>query len=88
MCVRDFQREAKMRVAICGELDQWNKNVDEMIRLFQSTQNAGVWTRQEAERHEARLEALRVELNDDFNALVALRERVALLGFSERSRGS
>jgi hypothetical protein len=74
-----------MKVDIRGELDQWNENVDEMIRLFQSAQNAGVWTRHEAERHEARLEALRVELNDDFNALVALRERVALLGFGERN---
>jgi hypothetical protein len=77
-----------MRVDISAELDQWNKNVDEMIRLFQSAQDAGVWTRQEAERHEARLEALRMELNDDFNALVALWERVALLGFSERSHRS
>jgi hypothetical protein len=61
-----------MRVAICSELDQWNENVDEMIRLFQSAQDAGVWSRQEAERHGARLEALRVELNDDFNALFRL----------------
>ena len=68
-----------MRVVICGELDQWNKNVDEMILLFQSAQDAGIWTRQEVERHEARLEALRMKLNDEFNALVALRERIAYL---------
>jgi hypothetical protein len=74
-----------MRVNICGEQPLWNKNVDELIRLFQSAQDAGIWTRQEAERHEARLEALRMKLNDDFNAIVALPERVALLGFSERS---
>ena len=56
-----------------------------MIRLFQSAQDAGVWTRQEAECHGAWLEALRAKLNDDFNALAALRERVALLDFSGRS---
>jgi hypothetical protein len=74
-----------MRVDICGELALWNKNVDEMIHLIQRAQDAGIWTQQEAERHKARLQVLRTELNADFNELVALRERAAGRRLSERN---
>jgi len=64
-----------MKTDLRAELSLLNKNVDEMIRLFQCVTDAGIWTRQEATRHEARLELLRAKLNADFRELIALRER-------------
>jgi hypothetical protein len=57
------------------ELDLLNRNVDEMIRLFQRATDAGVWTPQDAARHEARLELVRAKLNSDFREIIALGER-------------
>ena len=74
-----------MRVDICDDLALWNKNVDEIIHLFQRAQEAGIWTQQEAAGHEARLEVLRAQLNADLNELVALREGVAARQLSERN---
>jgi tRNA U34 5-carboxymethylaminomethyl modifying enzyme MnmG/GidA len=48
-----------MKADLRAELDLLNRNVNEMIRLFQSGTDAGLWTRQEAERHTAHLESLR-----------------------------
>lgn len=62
------------------EIELWNKNVDELIRLFQRAQDAGIWTRQETAHNEARLELLRTQLNADFRELIALRKCVELLG--------
>jgi hypothetical protein len=63
-----------------------NRNVDEMIRLFQRATDAGIWTPQEASRHEARLEVLRAKLNEAFRELIAMRKRVDTGRLSERTR--
>jgi hypothetical protein len=67
-------REGTVRSDIYAELYRSNKNVDEMIRLLQRAQDAGIWR-----------ELLRTKLNADFRELIALRRRVDLLGFSERN---
>ena len=64
-----------MKADLRAELGLLNRNVDEMIRLLQCATNAGIWTRQEAARHEARLALLRAKLNTDFRELMALRGR-------------
>jgi hypothetical protein len=64
-----------MKADVCAQLGLLNRNVDEMIRLFQRATDAGVWTRQEARRHEIRIESLRAKLNADCKELMALRER-------------
>ena len=64
-----------MKADLRAELGLLNRNVDEMIRLVQRATDAGLWTHQEATRHEARLESLRAKLNIDFRELMALRER-------------
>jgi hypothetical protein len=65
----------KMKADLRAELSLLNRNFDEMIRLLQCATDAGIWTRQETTRHEARLELLRTKLNADFRELMALRER-------------
>ena len=64
-----------MKADLRAELGLLNRNVAEMIRLFECATDAGIWTRQEAARHEARLDLLRAKLNADFRELIALRER-------------
>ena len=64
-----------MKADLYAELGLVNRNVDEIIRLLVCATDAGIWTRQEATRREARLELLRVRLNADFRELTALRER-------------
>ena len=64
-----------MKADLRAELGLLNRNVVEMIRLFECATDAGIWTRQEAARHEARLDLLRAKLNADFRELTALRER-------------
>jgi hypothetical protein len=64
-----------MKADLRAELGPLHRNVDEMIRRFQCATDAGIWTREEAERHESRLELLRAKLNADFRELMALRER-------------
>jgi hypothetical protein len=59
-----------MKADLRVEFSLMNRNVDEMIRLFQTTADAGIWTRHEATRHIARLESLRAKLNADFRELV------------------
>jgi len=56
----------KMKADLRAELGLLNRNVVEMIRLFECATDAGIWTRQEVARHEARLELLRAKLNADF----------------------
>jgi hypothetical protein len=63
-----------MKADLRAELGLLNRNVDEMIRLFQCATDGGIWTGQDAGRHEARLEYLRVKLNADFEELLDLRE--------------
>ena len=55
----DHQSAPAIKADLRTELDLRNKNVDEIISLFQGAQDAGIWTQQEAKRHEARFEALR-----------------------------
>ena len=64
-----------MKADLSAGLGVLNRNVDEMIRLLQCATNAGIWTRHEATRHEARLALLRAKLNADFRELMALRGR-------------
>ena len=64
-----------MKADLRAELGLLNRNVDEMIRLFRCATDAGIWTRQEATLHEARLELSRVKLTAHFRELMALRER-------------
>jgi hypothetical protein len=64
-----------MKADLCAELSLLNRNVNEIIRLFQCATDAGIWTPREATRNEARLELLRARLNADFKELMALRER-------------
>jgi DNA repair exonuclease SbcCD ATPase subunit len=64
-----------MKADLREELDLLNKNVDEMIRLFQRTADAGIWNQKEATRHEARLESIRKKLNADYREITAMRER-------------
>jgi len=64
-----------MKADLCAELGLLNRNVVEMIRLFECAMDAGIWTRQGAARHEARLDVLRTKLHADFRELIALRER-------------
>jgi hypothetical protein len=64
-----------MKADLRAELGLLNRNVDEMIRLFQCARDAGIWTRREATRHEELLELLRAKVNADFRELIALRER-------------
>jgi hypothetical protein len=59
-----------MKADLRAELGLANRNVDEMIRLLECATDAGIWTRQEATWHEARLELLRAKLNADFAELV------------------
>jgi hypothetical protein len=66
-----------MKADLRAELGLLNRNVDEMIRLVQRATDAGLWSRQEGARHEARLELLRAKLNADFRELIALRERLS-----------
>jgi len=64
-----------MKADLREELDLLNRDVDEMIRLCQCATDSGVWTRQEAQRHAARLESLRTKLNADFQKLTGSDER-------------
>jgi hypothetical protein len=64
-----------MKADLRAELDLLNRNVDEMIRLFQCTADAGIWTQREATRHEARLESIRKKLNADYLEIMARDER-------------
>jgi hypothetical protein len=64
-----------MKANLRAELDLANRNVDKMIRLCQCATDAGVWTRQEAQRHTARLESLRAKLNADLQELTGSHER-------------
>ena len=64
-----------MKADLCAELDLLNRNVDEMIRLCQCASDAALWTRQEAQRHTARLESLRAKLNADFRVIMDSHER-------------
>jgi hypothetical protein len=64
-----------MKADLRAELDLLNRNVDEMIRLFQCTADAGIWTQKEATRHEARLESIRKKLNADYREIMARDER-------------
>jgi hypothetical protein len=64
-----------MEADLRAELGLLNRNVDEMIRLFQRATDTGIWTREEATRHGAHLELLRAKLTADFKELMALRER-------------
>jgi hypothetical protein len=66
----------EMEADLRAGLSQLNRNVDEMIRLLQCATDAGIWTPEEAMRHEARLESLRAELTADFRELLTLCERV------------
>ena len=63
---------SKLKADLRAERGLVNRNVDEMIRLLQCATDAGIWTRQEATRHEARLELLRANLNADFRELLDL----------------
>jgi hypothetical protein len=65
----------KLEADLRAELGLVNRNVDEMIRLFQCARDAGIWTPEEYKRHTARLEYLRAKWNADFRELLALRER-------------
>jgi hypothetical protein len=58
-----------------SEIDLLNRNVGELIRLFQCATDAGIWTPQEAAQHVARLELVRAKLNADSREIMALRER-------------
>ena len=64
-----------MKADLCAELGLVNRNVDEIIRVLECATDAGIWTRQEATQHEARLEFLRARLNADFAELVCATER-------------
>ena len=64
-----------MKADLREELVLLNRNVDEMIRLFQRTADAGIWTKKEATRHEARLESIRKKLNADCREIMAMHER-------------
>jgi hypothetical protein len=64
-----------MKADLCAEFRLLNRNVDEMICLFQCATDIGIWTRREAARNEARLELLRARWNADFEELMILRER-------------
>jgi hypothetical protein len=64
-----------MKANLRAQLVLLNKNVDEMIRLLECATDAGIWTRQEASRHEARLDLLRANLNADFAELISAKER-------------
>lgn len=64
-----------MKADLRAELGLLNRNLDEMIRLLHCATDAGIWTQQEATRHEARLALLRAKLNADFKELTASRER-------------
>jgi hypothetical protein len=64
-----------MKADLREELDLLNRNVDEMIWLFQRTADAGIWTKKEATRHEARLESIRKKLNADHREIMAMHER-------------
>ena len=61
-----------MKADLRAELGLLHRNVDELIPC---ATDAGMWTREEAKRHEARLELLRAKLKADFTELMALRER-------------
>ena len=64
-----------MKADLRAELDLLNRNVDEMIRLFQRATDAGIWTLHEATRHKARLESIRKKLNADYREIMARDER-------------
>jgi len=64
-----------MQTDLGAVFDLLNRNVDELIRLFQCATDAGIWTPQEAAQHVARIELVRPKLNADFRELLALRER-------------
>jgi hypothetical protein len=64
-----------MKADLREELDLLNKNVDEIIRLFQRTTDAGIWTQKEATRHAVRLESIRKKLNADYREIMAMHER-------------
>jgi len=63
-----------MQTDLGAEFDLLNRNVDELIRLFQCATDGGIWTPQEAAQHVARLELARAKLNADSRELLVLRE--------------
>jgi hypothetical protein len=63
-----------MKADLCAKLRLLDRNVDEMIRLFQCATDAGIWSQQEAARHQATIELLRTKLNENFKELLLLRE--------------
>ena len=65
----------KMKADLRAELVLLNRNVDEIIGVLQCATDAGLWTRQEATGHEARLELLRAKLSTDFAELISAKER-------------
>ena len=64
-----------MKADLGAEIALMNKNVGEMIRLFHCATDAGIWSREEAARHEAMIELPRTKMNAGFRELLALRER-------------
>jgi hypothetical protein len=65
----------KMKADLRADLVLLNRNVDEIIGLLQRATDAGIWTRQEATLHEARLALLRAKLSTDFAELISAEER-------------
>ena len=63
-----------MKADLRAETDPLNRNVDEMIRLFQCATDAKVCTAREATLHTARLESVRTKLNADSRELLHLHE--------------
>jgi hypothetical protein len=74
-----------MKADLRAQLVLLNKNVDEMIRLFQRATDTGIWTPQEAMRHQLRIELLRAKLNADFRELIALSERQMARGVNTQN---
>jgi hypothetical protein len=74
-----------MKADVRAKLGLLNRNVVEMIRLFECATDAGIWSRQEAARHEGRLDLLRAKLNADFKELMGLRERANGLQLSAQN---
>jgi hypothetical protein len=64
-----------MQTDLGADCDLLNRNVDELIRLFQSAADAGIWTPPDAAQDVASLELVRAKLDADSREVVVLRER-------------
>ncbi len=58
-----------------AEIYLWNRGVDRLIRVLQRMESIGIFSKQDMEVYEVRVEEARASLNAEFAEAIAKRER-------------